>query len=217
MTSTAFAEWLEPCPLIAILRGVKPEEILDVGQALVDAGFRIIEVPLNSPEPLSSIEKLSDRFGDRVLTGAGTVLDAAKVPEVEAAGGRLIVMPHADSGVVQAARSRGLYALPGFATPTEAFQMLASGADAIKLFPAEASSPQVLKAIRAVLPAGARVVPVGGITPDKLVAYWQAGASGFGLGSALYKAGMNARQVAENAERFTSAMAALRPAREGAK
>lgn len=217
MTTTAFAEWLEPCPLIAILRGVKPEEILDVGQALVDAGFRIIEVPLNSPEPLSSIEKLSDRFGDRVLTGAGTVLDAAKVPEVEAAGGRLIVMPHADAGVVQAARSRGLYALPGFATPTEAFQMLASGADAIKLFPAEASSPQVLKAIRAVLPAGARVVPVGGITPDKLVAYWQAGASGFGLGSALYKAGMNARQVAENAKRFASAMAALRPARGEAK
>lgn len=217
MTTTAFAEWLEPCPLIAILRGVKPEEILDVGQALVDAGFRIIEVPLNSPEPLSSIEKLSDRFGDRVLTGAGTVLDAAKVPEVEAAGGRLIVMPHADAGVVQAARSRGLYALPGFATPTEAFQMLASGADAIKLFPAEASSPQVLKAIHAVLPAGARVVPVGGITPDKLVAYWQAGASGFGLGSALYKAGMNARQVAENAKRFTSAMAALRPARGEAK
>ena len=210
MTAAKFAEWLEPMPLIAILRGVKPEEILDVGQVLVDAGFRIIEVPLNSPEPLSSIRKLSERFGERLLTGAGTVLDPAAVPQVEAAGGRLIVMPHADAQVVQAARSRSLYALPGFATPTEAFQMLDAGADGIKLFPAEAASPPILKAIRAVLPSGSCVIPVGGITPDRLAAYWQAGASGFGLGSALYKAGMKAREVAQNAARFTSAMAALR-------
>lgn len=212
MTASAFTEWLEPLPLIAILRGVKPEEILDIGQVLVDAGFRIIEVPLNSPEPLSSIEKLSARFGDRILTGAGTVLDPASVPQVEAAGGRLIVMPHADTQVVQAARSRGMYALPGFATPTEAFQMLQAGADGVKLFPAEAASPQVLKAIGAVLPSGTVVVPVGGITPDTLAAYWQAGASGFGLGSALYKAGMSASQVAENAERFANAIKALRAA-----
>ena len=212
MTADAFTEWLEPLPLIAILRGVKPEEILDIGQVLVDAGFRIIEVPLNSPEPLSSIEKLSARFGDQILTGAGTVLNPASVPGIETAGGRLIVMPHADAQVVQAARSRGMYALPGFATATEAFRMLEAGADAIKLFPAEAASPQVLNAIRAVLPSGTAVVPVGGITPDKLAAYWQAGASGFGLGSALYKAGMSASQVAENAERFANAFKALRSA-----
>lgn len=211
VTAGAFAEWLEPLPLIAILRGVKPEEILDVGQVLVDAGFRIIEVPLNSPEPLSSIEKLTGRFGDRILTGAGTVLDPAAVPAVKAAGGRVIVMPHANAQVVQAARSHGMYALPGFATATEAFQMLDAGADAIKLFPAEAAPPQVLKAMCAVLPSGSCVVPVGGITPEKLAAYWQAGASGFGLGSALYKAGMNARQVAQNAERFATAIATLRP------
>ena len=217
MTATAFAQWLEPVPLIAILRGIKPEEILEVGQVLVDAGFRIIEVPLNSPEPLSSIRKLSDRFGERLLTGAGTVLDPAAVPQVEAAGGRLIVMPHADARVVQAARSRGMYALPGFATPTEAFQMLDAGADGIKLFPAEAASPQVLKAIRAVLPSDSCVIPVGGITPDRLAAFRDAGASGFGLGSALYKAGMNPREVAENAARFTTAMAALRPAQRGTK
>ena len=212
MTAGAFTEWLEPLPLIAILRGVRPEEILDIGQVLVDAGFRIIEVPLNSPEPLSSIEKLSARFGDQILTGAGTVLDPASVLEVEAAGGCLIVMPHADARVVEAARSHGMYALPGFATPTEAFRMLQAGADGVKLFPAEAASPQVLKAIGAVLPSGTVVVPVGGITPDKLAAYWQAGASGFGLGCALYKAGMSASQVATNAERFTTAIDALRAA-----
>ena len=212
MTAVAFTEWLQPLPLIAILRGVKPEEILDIGQVLVEAGFRIIEVPLNSPEPLSSIEKLSARFGDQILTGAGTVLNPASVPGVEAAGGRLIVMPHADAQIVQSARSRGMYALPGFATPTEAFGMLKAGADGIKLFPAEAASPQVLKGIGAVLPSGTTVIPVGGITPDTLAAYWQAGASGFGLGSALYKAGMSASQVAENAKRFANAFQALRAA-----
>lgn len=210
--TNAFAQWLEPLPLIAILRGIKPDEVLDIAQALVDAGFRIIEVPMNSPEPLSSIEKLSERFGDQILTGAGTVLDPAWVPEVAAAGGRVIVMPHADADVVRAARSHGMFALPGFATPTEAFQMLEAGADAIKLFPAEAASPQVLKAIRAVLPPGTAVIPVGGISPDTLAAYWQAGASGFGLGSALYKAGMSAPEVAENAERFAATIGALRPA-----
>ncbi|UCH47362.1 MAG: 2-dehydro-3-deoxy-6-phosphogalactonate aldolase [Betaproteobacteria bacterium] len=212
MTAGAFAEWLQPLPLVAILRGVKPEEVLDIGQVLVDAGIRIIEVPLNSPEPLSSIEKLSTRFGEQILTGAGTVLDPASVPEVKAAGGRVIVMPHADAQVVQAARSHGMFALPGFATPTEAFRMLEAGADAIKLFPAEASPPQVLKAIRAVLPTETAIIPVGGITPDKMREYWQAGANGFGLGSALYKAGMSASEVADNTKRFTTAVEALRSA-----
>jgi 2-dehydro-3-deoxyphosphogalactonate aldolase len=204
-----FSHWFDPFPLIAILRGVRPGEVLDIAQALVDAGFRIIEVPMNSPEPLSSIEQLSDRFGQQILTGAGTVLNPASVRDIKIAGGRLIVMPHADARVVGAARSEGMYVLPGFATPTEAFQMLDAGAHALKLFPAEAAPPAVLKAIRAVLPATIPVVPVGGITPDKLAPYWQAGASGFGLGSALYKAGMRASEVAENARQFSQSIARL--------
>jgi len=209
MTKPPFAEWLPPLPLIAILRGVEPGEVLKIAQALVDAGFRIIEVPLNSPQPLSSIEKLSDRFGDQVLTGAGTVLKPESVRDIEAAGGRLVVMPHANAAVVQAARARGLYALPGFATPTEAFQMLDAGADALKLFPAEAAPPRVLSAMRAVLPPESTLIPVGGITPDNLGDYWAAGANAFGLGSALYKAGMSARQVSESAVRFSNSIAAL--------
>jgi 2-dehydro-3-deoxyphosphogalactonate aldolase len=209
LSANDFDGWLEPFPLIAILRGVRPDEVLDIGQALVDAGFRIIEVPLNSPEPLSSIEKLSDRFGEKILTGAGTVLKTDSVSDIKAAGGRLVVMPHANADVVHAARSHGLFALPGFATPTEAFQMLEAGADALKLFPAEAAPTPVLKAIRAVLPAATGIIPVGGITPDKLASYWQAGANGFGLGSALYMAGMKASEVAENARRFSQSIAAL--------
>ncbi len=209
MTGNEFSRWLEPLPLIAILRGVKPEEVCNIAQVLVDVGFRIIEVPLNSPKPLASIEKLADRFGKQVLTGAGTVLEAGSAHDVKAAGGQLVVMPHADANVVQTARSLGMYALPGFATPTEAFQMLDAGAHAIKLFPAEAASPAVLKSIRAVLPLQTIVIPVGGITPDKLSAYWKAGARGFGLGSALYKAGMSVREVSDNAMQFRESMAAL--------
>ena len=209
MSNTPFTDWLRPVPLIAILRGVEPGEILDIAQALVDAGIRIIEVPLNSPQPMASIEKLSDRFGDRILTGAGTVLKPASVRDVKAAGGRLIVMPHADARVVAAARTDAMYAVPGFATPTEAFHMLEAGADALKLFPAEAASPQILKAMRAVLPAGAAIIPVGGITPGSLASYWKAGANGFGLGSALYKKGMSPRQVSENADAFRRSIDAL--------
>ena len=214
MTDSAFADWLHPVPLIAILRGITPAEIPAIGQALVDAGIRIIEVPLNSPQPLSSIEKLTGLFGDRILTGAGTVLDVRSVQDVKAAGGRLIVMPHADARIVEAARANELYAAPGFATPTEAFQMLEAGANAIKLFPAEAAPPNVLTAMRAILPPEALVIPVGGITPDKLDAYWTAGANGFGLGSALYKPGMNAAQVSDSAHRFRTHIHALVPARD---
>ena len=202
MTTETINNWLNPLPLVAILRGVKPDEVIDIAEALVDAGFRIIEVPLNSPEPLSSIEKLTVHFGDRILTGAGTVMEPVSVSEVAAAGGRLIVMPHADTSVVEAAKSLGLTALPGFSTPTEAFAMLAAGADGLKLFPAEANPPPVLKAIRAVLPAETSILPVGGITPEKLAVYWGAGANGFGLGSALYKPGMTAEDVADNATQF---------------
>jgi 2-dehydro-3-deoxyphosphogalactonate aldolase len=202
MKNDPFNDWLDPLPLVAILRGVKPDEVVDIAEVLVEAGFRIIEVPLNSPQPLSSIEKLAANFGDRILTGAGTVMGTASVSEVAAAGGRLIVMPHADTKVVETAKSQGLYALPGFATPTEAFRMLDAGADGLKLFPAEANPPPVLKAIRAVLPADISVLPVGAITPEKLAGYWSAGANGFGLGSALYKPGMTAEDVADNATQF---------------
>jgi 2-dehydro-3-deoxyphosphogalactonate aldolase len=211
MTDPAFSDWLHPVPLIAILRGIKPAEIPAIGQALVDAGIRIIEVPLNSPEPLSSIEKLATLFDGQVLAGAGTVLDPRSVQDVKAAGGRLIVMPHADAQVVEAARANGMYAAPGFATPTEAFRMLEAGANAIKLFPAEAASPNVLKAMRAILPPEALIIPVGGITPDRLEGYWSAGANGFGLGSALYKPGMEAAQVSANAQQFCARIRALLP------
>ena len=200
--------WLKACPLVAILRGVKPDEVLDIGDALINAGFKIIEVPLNSPEPLESIRLLSDKFSGDALIGAGTVLDPASVQGIAEAGGRLIVMPHAGGDVVRAAKSRDLVAVPGFATPTEAFAMIEAGADGLKLFPAEASGPPVLKAMRAVLPKDVPVLPVGGISPEKMAGYFEAGANGFGLGSALYKPGLSAGEVGENARRFIEALKA---------
>jgi 2-dehydro-3-deoxyphosphogalactonate aldolase len=201
---------LSRCPLVAILRGVKPVEVVDIGAALVDAGFAIIEVPLNSPEPLESIGLLVKALGNKVLVGAGTVMRPDEVVKVAAAGGRLIVMPHADARVVGAAKAGGLYTLPGFATPSEAFAMIAAGADGLKLFPAEASPPKVLKAMRAVLPKSVPVLPVGSITPDNMAEYWGAGANGFGLGSALYKPGATAGQVSVAARQFVAALAQLR-------
>jgi 2-dehydro-3-deoxyphosphogalactonate aldolase len=198
--------WLEACPLVAILRGVKPDEVLEIGEVLVGAGFKIIEVPLNSPDPLESIALLAGKFGDDVLIGAGTVLDPASIQGIAEAGGRLIVMPHAGGDVVRAAKSRGLVAVPGFATVTEAFAMLDAGADGLKLFPAEGAGPPALKAMRAVLPKKAPVLPVGGISPEKMADYFEAGANGFGLGSALYKPGMAASEVAANARRFMDAL-----------
>jgi 2-dehydro-3-deoxyphosphogalactonate aldolase len=203
-------EALSACPLVAILRGVRPDECVGVGSALVEAGFTIIEVPLNSPEPMRSIALLAGALGTRALIGAGTVTDPQQVDAVAQAGGRLIVMPHADPLVVVEAKARGLAALPGFATPTEAFAVLNAGADGLKLFPAEASPPAVLKALRAVLPKDTAVLPVGSITVDNMAAYWSAGASGFGLGSALYKAGASAEQVAQAAVRFKAAIDRLR-------
>ncbi|TNY25491.1 2-dehydro-3-deoxy-6-phosphogalactonate aldolase [Fulvimonas soli] len=197
--------WLAPLPLVAILRGLRPGEALDVGRALLDAGFRVLEVPLNSPEPCESIRRLADAFGDRALVGAGTVLDPARVREVAAAGGRLVVMPHADAGVIRAAKQAGLYCVPGVATPTEAFAALGAGADALKLFPAEQASPAVLRAWRAVLPAGTRVLPVGGITPDGMAPWLAAGAAGFGIGSSLYAPGRAAGDVAARARAFADA------------
>jgi 2-dehydro-3-deoxyphosphogalactonate aldolase len=204
----AFSSWLKSLPLIAILRGVKPEEVIAIGQVLEEYGFAIIEIPLNSPDPITSIAWLSQHFGDRLLTGAGTVLRAEQVAEVADAGGKLIVMPHADAAIVAAAKARGLYAVPGFATPSEAFAMLAAGADALKLFPAEANPPPVLRALRAVLPKEVPILPVGSITPQNMRGYLDAGAHGFGLGSALYRPGDTPEIVGTKARAFVEALRA---------
>lgn len=194
--------WLQPLPLVAILRGLTPQDALPVGAALFDAGFRVIEVPLNSPQPLESIALLAREFGDRCLVGAGTVLTPEQVAQVKNAGGKLIVMPHGDTTVIRAAKAAGLVCTPGVATPTEAFAALAAGADALKLFPAEQLPPQVLKAWSSVLPKGTALLPVGGITPDNMGAYRKAGAAGFGIGSALYSPGIDATETARRARAF---------------
>ena len=195
-------------PLIAILRGVRPNEAAGIGEALAECGFAMIEVPLNSPEPLTSIEALRKALPEAVLVGAGTVTGIRDVADVKAAGGELIVMPHADIRVIEAAKAAGMIALPGIATPTEAFSALAAGADGLKLFPAELITPSVLKAMLAVLPKGTVTLPVGGITPEGMRPYIEAGAKGFGLGSALYKPGMSAADVAERARLFAAALPA---------
>jgi 2-dehydro-3-deoxyphosphogalactonate aldolase len=202
---SALQEQLRGLPLVAILRGVEPAEAVAIGQVLVEAGFRAIEVPLNSPEPLRSIAALASAFGARVLVGAGTVLDPADVGPIADAGGRLIVMPHADHAVMRAAKTRGLWCIPGVATPTEAFGALAAGADALKMFPAEALPPTVAKAWRAVLPQGVWLLPVGGITPERMAPYVAAGADGFGLGSALYQRGRTPAETAARAAAFAAA------------
>jgi 2-dehydro-3-deoxyphosphogalactonate aldolase len=196
-------------PLIAILRGLDPGHGEGVAAALVDAGFRIIEVPLNSPRPLETIAALADTFGTRALIGAGTVLTPDAAREVAQAGGRLVVMPHSDQAVIRAAKDAGCAVIPGVMTPNEAFAALASGADALKLFPAEAIPPKVVKALRAVLPEDAALLPVGGITPETMGDYWAAGASGFGLGSALFTPDKAVPAVGRDARRFVEAMRRL--------
>ena len=205
-------DYLTPLPLIAVLRGIAPEEIPAVGGALFDAGFRVLEVPLNSPRPFESIRLLARTCGDRCLIGAGTVIDTAGVPRVRDAGGKLIVMPHADTAVVEEAKGLGLVCVPGVATVTEAFAVLAAGADGLKMFPAEALPPAALKAWRAVLPRDALVFAVGGIKPDNMAPYWAAGASGFGTGSNLYAPGADPAAVRKSAAAYAAAFHAL-PAR----
>ena len=202
------AGWLERCPLVAILRGVRPDEASAIAAALEAAGVVIIEVPLNSPHPLDSIARLAEQFGDRLLIGAGTVMTEAQVEQIAAAGGRLIVTPHAAVDVVHAAKARGLLAVPGCFTPTEAFALLAAGADALKLFPAEAASPAVLRALRAVLPPDVAVLPVGGIDAGNMAGWRKAGAAGFGIGSSIYRPGDTAAVVAGKARALVEALAA---------
>jgi len=201
MNTTLLSQALAQLPLIAILRGLTPAEAPTIGQALVDSGFAIIEVPLNSPDPLASIRALTDMF-PLTLIGAGTVLNTAQVQQVHAAGGRLIVAPNFQPAVVAQALQLGMVVLPGVVTPSEAFAAIEAGAHGLKLFPAELITPTVLKALRAVLPPSMPLLPVGGITPDNMAAYRAAGASGFGLGSALYAPGRTAEQVRRQAAAF---------------
>lgn len=204
-TQTPLQTAMAHCGLIAILRGIKPDEAEAVGEALYQAGFRIIEVPLNSPDPLTSIRQLRQALPLDCMIGAGTVLDPAVCPDIARAGGEIVVMPHSDPAVIRAAKSAGMASCPGVATPTEAFAALAAGADVLKMFPAEQLGPHVLKAWRAVLPKDIALVPVGGITPTNMGAFAIAGARGFGLGSALYKPGSTAADVARSAKEFVAA------------
>jgi 2-dehydro-3-deoxyphosphogalactonate aldolase len=187
---------LKQCPVVAILRGVKPDEVDAVGDVLVEAGITIIEVPLNSPDPFDSIGRLAKRHGARALIGAGTVLETPDVARVKDAGGQLVVAPNFDSDVVRATKAAGLVALPGVMTPSEGFAALKAGADGLKLFPAEIIPPTVFKAWRAVFPPACLLLAVGGVGVDNLKTYAQAGASGYGIGSALYKPGRAPAEIA---------------------
>ena len=209
MNSLTLRRYLKPLPFVAVLRGITLGEVDAVAAALADNGFRILEVPLNSPDPFASIDRLARGFGSRCLVGAGTVLRVTEVAGVADAGGKLVVMPHADVAIVREAKRLGLICLPGVATVTEAFAVLDAGADGLKMFPAEQLAPAVLKAWRAVLPKEALVFPVGGIRPDNMAAYWAAGANGFGTGSNLYQPGTAPDAVRAVAARYAAAFAAL--------
>lgn len=193
---------LDECPLVAIIRGVTPDDVVAVGEAIHAAGIRIIEVPLNSPDPFDSIERLAKAMGTRAIVGAGTVLSVADVGRVRDAGGRIVVSPGGETDVISATVAGGMISAPGYFTPTEAFAALRAGAHALKLFPAEAASPTVVKAQRAVLPKDVPLLVVGGINPGNMRPYLEAGANGFGLGSGVYKPGQTAEQVRTQAVAF---------------
>lgn len=193
-------------PLIAILRGLKPEEAVDIGEALVSAGITILEVPLNSPEPLVSIARLVEALGERAVVGAGTVLIPDEVERVAGAGGALIVSPNTNEAVIAASRRTGLVSLPGFMTPTEAFAALAAGADGLKLFPGEMMTPEIVRAMAAVLPRNTRLILVGGVTAETPHRYAGTPLSGYGAGSSLYRPGDTAADVADKARRFVAAL-----------
>lgn len=201
-----FQSSFKTCPLVAIIRGVCAHESEDIGAALIEAGIRIIEVPLNSPDPFDSIGRLAARFGNMALIGAGTVLTPAEVAQVAGVGGQLIVSPNANPPVIAATREVGMVSAPGFFTPTEAMAALAAGANALKLFPAEAAGPKVVKALRSVLPQDIPLLAVGGIIPESMAGYFEAGANGFGLGGALYRPGQSAEVVYASACRFIAAL-----------
>lgn len=195
-------------PLVAILRGIRPDEVVAYGKAIVDAGWKCIEVPLNSPSPLESIKNLHDYFGNTILTGAGTVLSATDVKAVINAGGKLIVAPNTDAAVIAEALANNAVIMPGFLSATEAFQAYGHGARYLKLFPADAMGPAYIKAIRSVLPTDARIIPVGGVTPENLRTFRDAGSTAFGVGSQLYKPGMSIEDVSARAKSFMAACTA---------
>lgn len=196
-------------PLVAILRGIRSDEIEAAADVLIEAGFRLIEVPLNSPDPLTTIEKLARRVGEQAIVGAGTVLTVEQVTQVQDAGGAMIVSPNTDVAVIAESAKRGLVSLPGYFTPSEAFAALAAGASGLKLFPAEAATPAVVRAQRAVLPKNAPLLVVGGVAPDNMAPWRKAGADGFGLGSALYKVGATVEELAVNARAFVRGWASI--------
>jgi 2-dehydro-3-deoxyphosphogalactonate aldolase len=197
---------LGECPLVAIIRGVTPGEVEAIGAALCENGIRIIEVPLNSPEPLFSISRLAKAFSGRALVGAGTVLRPDDVARVRDAGGRLIVSPDTNAPVIEAAVAAGMVSTPGFFTPSEAFEALRAGAHGLKFFPAEAATPAAVKALKAVLPADVPLLVVGGVKPESMRAWLDAGADGFGLGSGLYTPGRSAEETAERARAYVSGL-----------
>jgi 2-dehydro-3-deoxyphosphogalactonate aldolase len=209
--SRSFAAAIAELPLVAILRGIRPDEAVAIGGVLIDAGWRMLEVPLNSPEPLRSIAALVEAFPD-ALVGAGTVLSAAAVRDVHAAGARLVVAPNFDANVVRETVRLGMVAIPGVLSASEAFAALGAGAAGLKLFPAEMIAPAAVKALRAVLEPATVLLPVGGISLDNMAAYRDAGASGFGIGSSLYQPGSGAPAVATAARRWADAWRGSPPA-----
>ena len=209
MTATdLLRRYLGECPLIAIIRGVTPGECEAIGQALYDGGIRIVEVPLNSPDPLASVERLAAKFGDAMLVGAGTVLAAGDVARVRDAGGRLVVSPNSDGEVIAATAAAGLVSCPGYFTPSEALAALRAGATALKLFPAEAASPAVLKAQLAVLPRDVPILVVGGVKPDGMRPWLDSGAAGFGLGGGLYRPGQSPAETLDKARAYVAGLSA---------
>lgn len=202
------AQWQkEPLPLVAILRGITPQEAEEAAEILLDCGFRFLEVPLNSPKPLESISLMRKVVGERGYVGAGTVLTVEQVDAVAECGGQLIISPNCCPEVIRYTRKLGLISMPGIMTPSEAFSAIAAGASALKLFPAEHISPVITKAFRAVIPAEVALLPVGGIQPDaaQMRSYIHAGANGFGLGGGLYQAGMNMALLRERAQAYQHA------------
>ena len=201
-----FRRYFDQCPLVAIVRGVTPDEAEAIGGAVHDAGIRIIEVPLNSPAPIESIRRLAAKFGETMLVGAGTVLEAAQVAEVAGAGGRLIVAPNTNVEVIEATVAAGMVSCPGYFTPSDAFDALDAGATALKLFPAEGASPAMLRAQRAVIPKDVPILVVGGVKPEAMRSWRDAGADGFGLGGGLYQAGQSAAETAAKARAYVAGL-----------
>ncbi len=205
-----FTSAVSQCGIIAILRGIAPQDVVVVGEALVDAGVTVAEIPLNSPDPFTSIKAMADAFKGRLVVGAGTVLSVQDVNLLKLHGGEISVSPDCNSDVIAHARSLGLEPLPGVFTPTEAFAAIRAGATHLKLFPAEAASPVTVKAWRAVVPSHVQIYAVGGVTPANMQSWWDVGIAGFGIGSNIYKPGFTAADVSKAAQQFVAAWKALK-------